>query len=220
VTLVVFVFVGGVLAVIAPEVARPLREARRLREALRQANLGPHDKARQALEPLVDARQHLIAAQAATRLAELEYQRGEVGAALSQAEHALARLTAWAEQFGMSEALAPLRWGASRQRATALAALRRDDEASAEIALLGEQAGTAKARVAVLTAIHDRRYLEAERLATALADIGGLNDAMLRDLLRAAIDRIDRVDRERLEMELQRPDVSAWARAVVPELSI
>jgi hypothetical protein len=186
--------------------------------AIGRGNLGDAER---SLASLVDDPQDLVAAQAHLHVARVAERRGDFDAALRASERGLGRLT----EPQTRAAANTLPMDLAAERALALAALDRSDEAHATIASL---AGTypsrlrAGFRVRLVELVRTGKLAEAKRWAEAYqTDLPlSVREELLADLARAvaAPAEIGPAEVRRLSDELALPESRAWVSRVAPSL--
>jgi len=208
---------------VAARVRRARSETRDLTRIATQMLRGEHDSAARDLEPLTRSTNAYVGAQAELLRAQLADRRGDFAAALARCDAALGRLSRYATRVLATDLLLP-EIGATR--ASALAALGRAGEATAEIAALPPAfpyLARARFRTELISLARRGDFAAAaETAARAPADLPiGPRDELLRDLVRATAqpETAGGGEIERLREELRSdPEERAWIEHVAPGL--
>jgi tetratricopeptide (TPR) repeat protein len=199
------------------------RRAPRLPNILEKATAsigrGDLEGAVATLGSLAESRVDLVAAQARLLLARVAEQRGDFEAALKMSELGLARLS----EAKMRAAVNALFFDLAAERALALAALDRFDDAHAELARLGPTYPSrlrAGFRVRLVELARTGKIREAMRWAdTYQTDLPlSVREELLADLARAVAAESGPAELQRLADELALPESRAWISRIAPEL--
>ena len=220
-----FVGGGGVLAgLLAVRRLRPAPRGAlaRLSEARAAVGRGDLDGASATLAHLAESHHDLVAAQARALEAAIAERRGDAAAILRACDAGLGRLARLRPAYA-----APLRTELASQRAFALAALDRVDEASAELGSLlatpYPMQGRDLFRVRLVELVRGGHYDAAARwVEQGALDLPlGVRDELLADLTRAiaAPESAGLGEIERLKDEFRTsPENKRWIEAVAPGL--
>ncbi len=220
-----FAFAALGVAVAAIVFARrsALGAVAKLQAAQNLASMGRTREAKKALAGLVKNRFHVVAAQASLSLAGLAAKKPDFGLMLQHCEAAFGRLRRRGARVVAADLLLP---SIAAERAFALAALDRFDEANAELVTLSPAfARLARSvfRVRLVELVRRGDLGEAARyVESSSPDLPlGPREELLRDLVRASANReaAGAGELERLRDELRDPGFRRWILAVAPSVA-